>query len=415
MKFKVKTKDCQLTVRVRAWFGESLDEDELNRFQHAVPRGFLKPRQISRRSVEFTGPIGISLYERLKQPITGGDLLSILEQIVLADQKLRAASFLTSNFLTDIHNTFINEVTKEVQFIYLPAQGCREEVSMDSFLNAIIYSAKPVSSRDSEMIAGAAYTFRAMPKLDLMKLERYIEKADKSLVRMLKRQIAGQSDFITDKVQDYYAHYEHDSADDDPTGLLCDEQDDDYDDESTGLINEEYGAGCGCGNYPGYAGRYEPDEPTGLLCENSPEEPTGLLFDEDDGQNTGLLGDDDDDEGATGLLSEDDSYEQPAEEPCHMPYPYLIRLRTDEAISVNKPVFRLGKERNYVDYFVRDNVMVSRSHADIITRSGRYFVVDQNSKNHTFINNCELPIKSEVEIRDGDMLKLGNEEFVFHI
>ena len=61
-----------------------------------------------------------------------------------------------------------------------------------------------------------------------------------------------------------------------------------------------------------------------------------------------------------------------------------------------------------------NNIAVSRSHADIITRGARYFVMDLNSKNHTYINNQEIPIHCEVEIHDGDRLKLGNEEFVFN-
>ena len=82
---------------------------------------------------------------------------------------------------------------------------------------------------------------------------------------------------------------------------------------------------------------------------------------------------------------------------------------TGEIISVNKPVFRIGKERSYVDYFVANNNAVSRSHADIVTRGTFYFVIDLNSKNRTYINNVAIPVQSEVQIRDGDCLRLGNE------
>jgi pSer/pThr/pTyr-binding forkhead associated (FHA) protein len=94
-------------------------------------------------------------------------------------------------------------------------------------------------------------------------------------------------------------------------------------------------------------------------------------------------------------------------------YPALLRVLTNETISVNKPVFRLGKERSYVDYFVTNNNAVSRSHADIITRGRKYFVIDLNSKNHTYINDQIIAVHCETEIRNGDRLKLGNEEFIF--
>ena len=95
-------------------------------------------------------------------------------------------------------------------------------------------------------------------------------------------------------------------------------------------------------------------------------------------------------------------------------YPTLYRVLTAERIALNKPVFRLGKERSYVDYFVTNNNAVSRSHADIITRGGRYFVQDLNSKNRTFINGQAIPPQCECEIFDGNRLTLGNEEFIFN-
>jgi len=159
----------------------------------------------------------------------------------------------------------------------------------------------------------------------------------------------------------------------------------------------------------------EDDDPTGLLVddENDPtgllvddDEPTGLLNADDNDEATGHLSDNDADDDATGLLVGDDA---------DILFPTLFRVLTEETISINKPVFRIGKERSYVDYFVTNNIAVSRSHADIITRGSKYFVKDLNSKNHTYINNHELPIYMEVEIHDGDRLKLGNEEFIFNI
>ena len=148
------------------------------------------------------------------------------------------------------------------------------------------------------------------------------------------------------------------------------------------------------------------EEATGLLEEEATglleEEATGLL----DEEATGLL-----DEEATGLLAHEETV--PCVEKKTKNYPTLLRVLTKETISVNKPVFRLGKERSYVDYFVSNNNAVSRSHADIITRGSRYFVLDLNSKNHTYINEQMIPVQCETELRDGDTLKLGNEEFVF--
>ena len=95
--------------------------------------------------------------------------------------------------------------------------------------------------------------------------------------------------------------------------------------------------------------------------------------------------------------------------------PHLIRRKNNEKVSLNKPVFRIGKEKSYVDYFIGDNTAISRSHANIITRDGQYLVVDTNSTNHTFVNGMMIPSNQEVQINQGDVIRLANEDFEFHL
>ncbi len=94
---------------------------------------------------------------------------------------------------------------------------------------------------------------------------------------------------------------------------------------------------------------------------------------------------------------------------------YLIREKTGEKILINKPRFRVGKERSYVDYFIGDNTAISRSHADIVCRDNRYFIVDMRSTNHTFVNEMLVQNGEEREIQSGDKVRLANEEFDFEI
>lgn len=95
--------------------------------------------------------------------------------------------------------------------------------------------------------------------------------------------------------------------------------------------------------------------------------------------------------------------------------PVLVRRKNNEKIPVNKPVFRIGKEKSYVDYFVSDNTAVSRSHADIITRDGKFFIVDTNSTNHTYVNGAMIQSSMETPLNSGDTVRLANEEFEFKI
>lgn len=111
--------------------------------------------------------------------------------------------------------------------------------------------------------------------------------------------------------------------------------------------------------------------------------------------------------GGTTVLGYDDP-----EEPS---YPYLIRERTGEKVYVDKPSFRIGKEKRYCDFFVSDNNAVSRSHADIITRGSRYFIIDRHSTNKTYVDGRVIPIEKEVEIFSRTKLRLANEDFTFYV
>ena len=95
--------------------------------------------------------------------------------------------------------------------------------------------------------------------------------------------------------------------------------------------------------------------------------------------------------------------------------PHLVRVKNNERIMVDKPVFRIGKERSYVDYFVGDNPAVSRSHANIISRDGTYFIMDTNSTNHTYVNGGMIQSNAEVKLFHGTKIRLANEEFEFRL
>lgn len=354
-KYKTKTKECQLIVKVKLPSGEKINERELDFFTRKYIRGLLKAKMVKKfgfTSIEYTGPIGISLFERLEKPITKYDFLFIIEQIVDMTQKVQMNSMSINKVIWDIHNIFINETTREVQFIYLPLENIEKEADILGLIDSVVYSVKPIQEQSTDYISRFVYFMKGLTKYDADQIERFILQEDRSVVNTIKKHYAGQSGFMTDKPKDYYAHYDWD---DEKTGLL--------EDEATGLLD---------------------DEATGLLC----DEETGLLEEDE----------------ATTLLD--------TEEQIH--YPTLFRILTEENISINKPVFRLGKEKSYADYFISNNNAVSRSHADIITRGQRVFVMDLNSKNKTYINDQAIPVQQEIEIFNGDRLRLANEEFVFY-
>lgn len=95
--------------------------------------------------------------------------------------------------------------------------------------------------------------------------------------------------------------------------------------------------------------------------------------------------------------------------------PFMIRGKNNEKIIIDKPVFRIGKEKSYVDYFIGDNPAVSRSHANIMLKDGEYFVVDTNSKNHTYVNGTMIASNVETKISHDMSLRFANEDFTFKL
>lgn len=93
---------------------------------------------------------------------------------------------------------------------------------------------------------------------------------------------------------------------------------------------------------------------------------------------------------------------------------YLIRVKNNEKILIDKPVFKIGRKA-YVDYDMGDNKTISHYHASFITRDGEYFVVDTNSINHTFVNEIMIPSNEEIKIHHGDKIRLANEDLIFNI
>lgn len=92
----------------------------------------------------------------------------------------------------------------------------------------------------------------------------------------------------------------------------------------------------------------------------------------------------------------------------------LLRKKNNEKISINKAKFSIGKERSNVDYCVSDNTAVSRVHVVIRANGGKIYVADQRSTNGTFVNNVRVESGKEVELKSGDKLTLGDEDFIFN-
>ena len=95
---------------------------------------------------------------------------------------------------------------------------------------------------------------------------------------------------------------------------------------------------------------------------------------------------------------------------------YLLNKKagTVEKIHINKDIFKIGRRLGEVDY-VTDNKAVGKVHMEFRTVNSKYYIVDLNSKNGTFINGKRLEPSKEYEVENKDIIMLANCKFTFQI
>lgn len=130
---------------------------------------------------------------------------------------------------------------------------------------------------------------------------------------------------------------------------------------------------------------------------------------------------DDDDHGAeTGVLNPDfwktmmqknDQEEQPGRVRRQAAVASIYYMKTGERITIDKNTFVIGKGAD--SDFVISNSAISRSHAKIVNQDGKFYIVDTQSTNGTYINGKVIEPNKSIEIKNGDLLRFSNEELKF--
>lgn len=384
-KLKVKFKDSQITVKSKLAKDEQINARELEILNSKIIRGIMKPTVEGEKKLSYLSPSGIKLEAYLKKGISKNDFFLVIAQILEAVKSIGRNSFNVNNLILNMKYVFVNEMTHELHFVYQPIYSSAIASDLASFLYDVAYSVTLALNEDYKCVNDFIAYLKSLQAVSVIKIEKYLLDVYPQIYKQVKRQKYGQSEYLGSFKNGKDIYYDMDNRkrptpldDDDATSLL-DESDAD---EATSLLEEEE------------------DEATSLL-EEEEDEATSLLM-EDEEEATSVLIDDDE---ATSLLCEGPQ----------ISYPYLIRKSSFDRVDINKPVFRIGKERSYVDYFVANNNAVSRIHADIITKNNCCFVKDENSTNGTYINGNRLNPNKEVQIFDGDIVTFANDEFEFHL
>lgn len=366
-KCKVKIKDNQVFVRIKMNSDVTVCTNELELFNSKFIRGLMRPTVLNGKKIEYMAPANISLARYLASGITENDFFIVLAQFVECLKKIDWNGLNINNLILDTNHMFFNLTTREVQFIYQPLNCPKNRNNIYTFLFDLANQCV-LALNESECFLSELVDFvRRQPMLSTSLLENYIVQHYPQAYKQVRRAKPGDSQSLQHTNRTYFEKK--------------------YDESGNTSTKESDGFGV----YNQFAAN---DGVEQSKIDNL--DSTCLL---DKSQDTTVL---EQNEG-TVLLS-----------PMEPLYPYLVRVNNYEKALINKPVFRIGKERSYVDYFVMSNNAVSRIHADIITKNNHVFIKDNDSTNHTFVNGTMIPPNVEIELHDGDAVMLANEPFEFH-
>lgn len=334
-KLKVSIKKSTVTAMMKAGRKERINETELSQLARIKPCGIMHVTKTKKDSVTYTCPANINLTDRLKKAVSKYDFFFMMEQIVIMVQDVYNNGLNVNSVRFNMDDVYINEMTKEMYFIYFPIVGGQESADIVGFIENIIYTMTPVINEDTNYISRFMYYVRSFHGFNGNAIEKYISREERAVVNVLKNKAVTMQQQIMQQQ----------------------------------TMQQQIMQQVMQGSMDG-----------------------------------------------TTVLSDDGISVQQIQQmqPVNYHFASLTRQVTGEKIELGKPSFVLGKNPEKSDYAVADNTNISRVHAVITTRNGRYYVMDQNSTNGTFINGRIIKAGQETEILPGDCLMLANEEFIFN-
>ena len=99
--------------------------------------------------------------------------------------------------------------------------------------------------------------------------------------------------------------------------------------------------------------------------------------------------------------------------PTYSSVPTLMCRKTGVTYKIDTEPYRIGKKQEAVDLHI-NVATVSRVHAIILSHGDTYYIMDNHSTNHTYMNGKLLEPNKEYKLEDNSVLSFHKEEFVFN-
>lgn len=91
---------------------------------------------------------------------------------------------------------------------------------------------------------------------------------------------------------------------------------------------------------------------------------------------------------------------------------YLVQKDTNQYVHVTHTNFHIGRAEDVVDFTVHTkNCYLGNDHAYILIENGSYYIVDNNTQNHTYLNEQRLEPSKPVRFHAGDTIRMADVVF----
>lgn len=385
-KVRVKSLRQQTTVQVRTIWKEEFYEEQCKVLKNNFTNGLMRLNSVSGKIAEFSAPADMKLCDMLRDGIDKETFFKIIAQVINVLRWLNSQKLSISNLELKSDYVFVNSKTKELFMLYVPVDGDISNGSLKCFLEMLVFESSFNLGEDTEFKQELMNLLNSGASLNAKSLEQYVKTYCPKVGESIAKYGRGENSKISDTKSEWLRQMS-----------AADQEKEIHQTQTAQPANRVKGTDI----------FYNDRVSLNTNCGTSMFEQNGggtVVLNEDAGGTVVL----NEDVGGTVVLDESESFNVAT-------YPKLIRRNTGEEIVIDKPVFRIGKEAGAVDYLVPDNPTVSRNHADIISRDGRYYLYDNNSTNRSYVNNIIVEPLKNVELYDGASIRLSDEEFEFRI
>lgn len=186
-RLSTKQKNDQIIVKRKLVWGEKISEREVQVFKSTLIRGLVRPN-VEGKKITYTVPGNQTLQKYLQSGIGKKEFFVIIAQIIELTKKIDRYGLNINNLILNIQYVYMNNLTKEMHFIYQPVVNKDISTSIYAFVNDIAYAAVFQLNEDTQFINDFMKFLQNMERYSATEIEQYILKKYPETYKQVKRE-----------------------------------------------------------------------------------------------------------------------------------------------------------------------------------------------------------------------------------